>query len=175
MAKLSNSLNKNPKWRPNYWLPQPVNSDKISLLEVVSTDIDIINVSSYPIVFSRDNKGGDTFVAPPPRSQVFVTGHQIEVDASIDIGTERSGPRKIYSGYVATEEGLATLSELEKNYPGAIIVGTLRAAEAYPGRILVPVPIPGHEKQPPSERIMRTDMFVRRMSQIPEEFFYQNN
>ena len=51
------------------------------------------------------------------------------------------------------------LDEIEKAYPGAFIIGSIIAAQAFPGRVLAMVPAPGFERVPPAEKRMRADKF----------------
>jgi len=57
----------------------------------------------------------------------------------------------------ASEEAL---TKLERENPGAIIVGSIIAAQAFPGRVFALVPVPGFERVPPAEKRMRDDKFT---------------
>lgn len=41
-----------------------------------------------------------------------------------------------------------------------IIIGSIIAAQAYPGKVCAMIPAPGHERVPPAEKRMRTDKFT---------------
>ena len=57
----------------------------------------------------------------------------------------------------ASEEAL---TKLERENPGAVIVGSIVAAQAFPGRVLAMIPVPGFERVPPAEKRMRDDKFT---------------
>ncbi len=62
--------------------------------------------------------------------------------------------------FSASEAENAKLTLLEQQYPGAIIVGSIIAAQAFPGRVLAMVHAPGFERVPPAEKRMRDDKFT---------------
>lgn len=62
--------------------------------------------------------------------------------------------------FVADEESTRALDEIEKAYPGAFIIGSIIAAQAFPGRVLAMIPVPGFERVPPAEKRMRADKFT---------------
>jgi hypothetical protein len=49
---------------------------------------------------------------------------------------------------------------LEQSAPKLIIVGSIIAAEAYPGEVVAMCPVPGYERVAPSEKRMRCDKFT---------------
>jgi hypothetical protein len=49
---------------------------------------------------------------------------------------------------------------VKKDTPKLIIVGSIIAAKAYPGKVVGMCPVPGYEKMTPSEKIMRCDKFI---------------
>jgi hypothetical protein len=55
---------------------------------------------------------------------------------------------------------LAVIDEIEATVPNAIIVGSLIAAQAYPGRVVAMVAAPGFERVPPDQKKMRDDRFT---------------
>lgn len=62
--------------------------------------------------------------------------------------------------FVADEESAALLGEIEKTYPGAFVIGSIIAAQAFPGRVLAMVPVPGYERVAPEQKRMRADKFT---------------
>ena len=62
-----------------------------------------------------------------------------------------------FSAFVTREKALA---KLEQENPDAIIIGSIIAAQAFPGRVLAMVPAPGFERVPPAEKRMRDDKFT---------------
>ena len=69
-------------------------------------------------------------------------------------GAELSAPLR---GGPASEEAL---TKIERENPGAVIVGSIIAAQAFPGRVLAMIPVPGFERVPPAEKRMRDDKFT---------------
>jgi hypothetical protein len=73
----------------------------------------------------------------------------------------------VKSVFVATPEGEETInmfeSIFEQEFPKErrlIIIGSIIAAQAYPGRVFGMTPVPGFERVPPAEKRMRNDKFV---------------
>jgi len=64
--------------------------------------------------------------------------------------------------FVADEESERNLRLLEESLPaGTLVVGSIVAAQAYPGRVVGMVPAPGFERVPPVEKRMSTFRFTR--------------
>ncbi len=73
----------------------------------------------------------------------------------------------VKSVFVATPEGEETInmfeSIFEQEFPKErrlTIIGSIIAAQAYPGRVFGMTPVPGFERVPPAEKRMRNDKFV---------------
>ena len=73
----------------------------------------------------------------------------------------------VKSVFVATPEGEETInmfeSIFEQEFPKErrlIIIGSIIAAQAYPGRVFGMTPVPGFERVPAAEKRMRNDKFV---------------
>ena len=73
----------------------------------------------------------------------------------------------VKSVFVATPEGEETINMFEnifeQEFPKErrlIIIGSIIAAQAYPGRVFGMTPVPGFERVPPAEKRMRNDKFV---------------
>jgi len=54
---------------------------------------------------------------------------------------------------------LDLLATLERDHPGAAIVGSVVAAQACPGRVFSLVPVPGLERVPADQNRCRSDAF----------------
>jgi len=64
--------------------------------------------------------------------------------------------------FVADEESERNLRLLEESLPaGTLVVGSIVAAQSYPGRVVGMVPAPGFERVPPAEKRMSTSRFTR--------------
>ena len=68
--------------------------------------------------------------------------------------------------FQGTEEGVALLDELERAWADTgrsetlVILGSIIAAQAYPGRVVGMTPVPGYERVAPAEKRMRSDKFT---------------
>ncbi len=111
----------------------------------------IVNVTPHPIRLQSSD--GEVYQVAP--CGVIISAQATEQPA----GTHPSGAELVSTRFMATPEAEAELSRLEKENPGAIILGSIIAAQAFSGRILAMVPVPGFERVPPAEKRMRDDKF----------------
>ena len=110
-----------------------------------------INTTPHPVIL-RDSAGVDHEVPP---SGVLINARPVEEPAG-----ERDGVAFVRTRFVADPASADLLCELEATYPGAFIIGSIVAAQAFPGRVLAMVPTPGFERVPPAEKKMRADKFT---------------
>jgi hypothetical protein len=96
-------------------------------------------------------------------------GYVIEIEPSgfIANATPVEEPVRIKNGimfvrtkFVPDEKTEEELAFYEANIPGVIVVGSIIAAQAFPGRIFAMVPVKGFERVPPEEKRMRLDKFT---------------
>lgn len=97
---------------------------------------------------------GEEFVVPP--SGVVVNAAPVEENA----GLHPSGATLVRTRFVVSEAEEAKLAAVEAKHPGAVVLGSIIAAQAFPGRVLALVPVPGFERVPPAEKRMRADRFT---------------
>lgn len=76
------------------------------------------------------------------------------------VGEHASGAKLVRVKFEPSAESIAILNELERHYPGAVIVGSIIAAQAFPGRVLGMIPAAGFERVPTEEKRMRDDLFT---------------
>ena len=112
----------------------------------------IINTTPHPITFA--DASGQIYEIPP--CGVLINAKPVEESA----GTHSSGAELVRTKFVADPTSEEALARLEAENPGAVIVGSIIAAQAFPGRVLGLVPVPGFERVPPAEKRMRDDRFV---------------
>lgn len=112
----------------------------------------IINTTPHSIRFQ--STAGDVFEIEP--CGVLVNAMPVEEAA----GVHPSGAELFRTRFVADPASEVALIKLEQENPGAIIVGSIIAAQAFPGRVLAMVPAPGFERVPPAEKRMRDDKFT---------------
>lgn len=82
---------------------------------------------------------------------------------------------QIYWGGIYTEpkfeptaEGAAIIAEIKKDFvkrysatsKTLVIIGSIIAAQAYPGKVAAMLPVPGYERVAPNEKRMRCDQFT---------------
>ncbi|MGB9804648.1 hypothetical protein [Desulfofundulus sp.] len=109
-----------------------------------------INTTPHPINFDCN---GEIVTVPP-------SGVVINASPKEEVVAVRDGVELVRTVFVGTPEGHARLDEIEEHFPGAFVVGSIIAAQAYPGRVLAMVPAPGFERVPPDQKRMRLDKFT---------------
>ena len=107
----------------------------------------IINTTPHVIRFQNQN--GEVYEIEP--SGVLVNARPMEEAA----GMHPSGVELIRTRFEADPASEQELAKLERENPGAIIVGSIIAAQAFPGRVLAMVPAAGFEMVPPDQKRMR--------------------
>lgn len=86
-------------------------------------------------------------------------GVQVNARSSETVSGERDGVRFVRQSFSGSEADEAMLAALEVAVPNAFIIGSILSAQAYPGRILGLVSVPGFERMPPNEKKMLVDKF----------------
>lgn len=112
----------------------------------------IINTTVHPIRFQ--NASGDVFEVQP--CGIVINARAVEEV----VGTHPSGAVLVKTRFEATAEAEEALTKLEQEHPGAVMVGSIIAAQAFPGRVFAMVPVPGFERVPPAEKRMMDDKFI---------------
>lgn len=98
----------------------------------------------------------EVYILPPYRSDGIIYAKAIEEL----VRTYPGGAELVFTRFDVSANAEGRLLRIEKQNPGAIIVGSTAAAQAFPGRVLAMVPVEGFEKVPPSEKRMRDDKFI---------------
>jgi hypothetical protein len=114
--------------------------------------VKIINTTPHPINFRASN-GTEFEVAS---CGVLVNAKPVETPA----GNHPSGAELVKTSFVADEASETALAKIEAENPDAVIVGSIIAAQAFPGRVMAMIPAPGFERVPPAEKRMRPDKFT---------------
>lgn len=112
----------------------------------------IINVTPHPVTLQ--DQAGRVYTIEP--CGVLVNARPVEEPA----GLHPSGAALVRTRFVADPASEEALSRLEAENPGAVIIGSIIAAQAFPGRVFAMVPAPGFERVPPAEKRMRDDKFT---------------
>ncbi len=113
----------------------------------------IINVTPHPLTFQCSESGMCYTLEP---SGAVVNATPVEQECS----PHECGATLVRTAFVASAAEEAKVTWLEQSHPGAILVGSIIAAQAFPGRILAMVPAQGFERVPPAEKRMRDDKFT---------------
>lgn len=111
-----------------------------------------VNTTPHLVNF-RDPESGEEFVVEP--CGVLVNAKPVEVEAG-----ERNGIKLVRTAFEADPASLAELEAIERSLPRAIVIGSIIAAQAYPGRVLAMTPCPGYERVAPAEKRMNPRKFT---------------
>lgn len=111
----------------------------------------IINTTQYTLIF-EDKKGNRYKVTPQELIQAYIEFFMAGENQH-DIVLKKIN-------YTSTSESIQTLQKMEKEYPDAIIVGHLIAAQAFPGRVFALCPIDGYEKVKNTDKIYKDWEFI---------------
>lgn len=111
-------------------------------------DLNIFNATPHSITFLHND-------------EVIVVEPDERVDAHpIEVGVGAIGAATLVrTEFVGTDEGRIVI-ERAKTAGADVIIGSIIAAQAYPGDVLAMVPAPGFERVPPAEKRMRVDKFT---------------
>jgi hypothetical protein len=109
----------------------------------------VVNTTPHPITFDWD---GEAIVIPP--SEMLINARMAE-----RIVAERDGVAFVATVFEPDPETEAKLRALKAERPNAIIVGSVIAAQAYPGLVVGMTPMPGFERVPPDQKRMNPRKF----------------
>lgn len=113
----------------------------------------IINCTPHPIRF-QDITGEVVTIDSVPD---YIINARIEEETVEDDGIIFTKP-----SFISTTDGTAIINRIKKEFhSGYIIIGSIIAAQAYPGQVCGMTPIPGHERVAPADKLMRVDKFTR--------------
>ena len=121
------------------------------------------------LVFAATEVDGVKVFNATPHTINFGVGDEVkEVPASVAINatpaeemvSNANGVELVKTVFKGTEEGWAIIKAMHDSCPEAIIVGSIIAAQAYPGDIVALTPCPGFERVPPAEKRMNPHKFT---------------
>lgn len=113
----------------------------------------IVNTTPHLIRMQSAETGEVYEVAP---CGVIINAKATDVAA----GKHSSGAELVKVVFEADQANTAKLEELERNNPGAVIIGSMIAAQAFPGRVMAMIAAAGFERVPPDQKRMRDDKFT---------------
>jgi hypothetical protein len=93
--------------------------------------VTVVNVTPHDFVFYEDG-----WIEPitVPTDEVI---NAMPITENIKKGT---GYHFVHVTYHKTDEGIEIIKEIRENHPDAVIVGSIIAAQAYPGEVVAPTP-----------------------------------
>lgn len=121
---------------------------------VIATEVEgHIYINTTPHSVNCFDSKENLVILPPCGTLVNARSVQ-EVVGSID-GVSLVKTR--FEADTKADEFLAGLKSVASN---AVVIGSIIAAQAYPGRVFGLCPVPGYERVAPSEKRMRLDQFI---------------
>lgn len=123
---------------------------------------------------SKKMSNGVTIVNATPHDLTFLDGDTVvTVPCSVKEG-EKTGPlvinaratevpageHLVRTSFAGDETGEAIIAAINEALPGAFIIGSIIAAQAYPGKVVGMTPAPGFERVPPAEKRMSIEKFT---------------
>ena len=117
-----------------------------------SNGVTIMNCTPHPVRF-QDLTGE---IVTINNDKFYLINAKVEEETVNENGITYSTPT-----FVGTEEGDAIIAKIHLEHPGAIIIGSIIAAQAYPGQVCGMTPVPGYERVAPDSKLMRVDKFTR--------------
>ena len=113
-------------------------------------EISIFNATPHPINFLYDG-------------QVIEVASDFVISATVQeevVRTDHDGIEYVRTTFAGNAEGEALIRATYDAHDQCVIVGSIIAAQAYPGRVMAMVPAPGFERVPPAEKRMLATKFT---------------
>ena len=110
-----------------------------------------LNVTPHELSF-LDSKGELVII---PTSGIVINARPIE-----KLVLTQNEVEYVTTVFESNDEGSEILNQIDVESPGTIVIGSILAAQAYPGKVVGMVPVPGFERVPPAEKRMRLDKFT---------------
>lgn len=130
-----------------------INAETEISATIFDNNVCVVNTTPHPI--NMQNTDGELVTVPC--SGILLNAKAVEKQVnSLLVKTE----------FVGTEEGKQSISAIETAFHSLckdetlIIVGSIIAAQAYPGKVFGLTPVPGYERVAPAEKRMRCDKFT---------------
>lgn len=118
-----------------------------------TNNVTIVNATPHAITFFDE---GDDALVTIPADPDYVINAGVEEFIVNKGGIELSTPK-----FVACEDGYSIINRIhEECGKEVIIIGSILAAQSYPGLVYGMVPCVGYERVAPAEKRMRCDKFT---------------
>lgn len=124
-------------------------------MKTLPNGLAVFNATPHPITF-WDEEWGEIVTAEPDR---VINATPIEELVDVDVTELQYEIQFVCTRYVGNDEG-RQIAEQALQAGADVVVGSIIAAEAYPGLVVAMVPVPGFERVPPEEKRMRPDKFT---------------
>ena len=111
--------------------------------------VDIFNVTPHPITFGV----GDEVIEVP-------TNMVISATTSEEVVTTKNSVEYVRTTFTGNDLGREQIAAIREACPDGVIVGSIIAAQAYPGEVVAMTPLPGFERVPPAEKRMNPHKFT---------------
>ena len=118
--------------------------------------IEILNTTPHGITFGREDCF-ETIAVPP--SGILISAKVVEVNVKkpLKLEMEEIDVECVSTNYLPNQKGWELLNEVPDR---VVIVGSIIAAQAYPGLVFGMVPCAGFERVPIQEKRMRHNKFT---------------
>lgn len=123
--------------------------ESFKINSVTVDGVEVVNTTPHPITFGV---GEETISVP---TSVLINAKATETLARTDAGVDYV--KTVFEG---TSEGEEVIEKILQECPGAVIVGSIIAAQAYPGKVFGMTPLPGYERVAPAEKRMNPHKFT---------------
>lgn len=132
----------------------------ISTVVTMTNGVKILNTTPHPLTFQDDNN-----VVSVPVSGIVINGRPVEKEVPLSehmIEGGLKGKMTLVQTEFVTDSASMELIHVMEELCGddVLFIGSLAAAQAYPGTILAMIPQPGFERVPPEQKRMRVDRFT---------------
>lgn len=132
--------------------------------------IKIIELNGIGTAVSFSNGVCVLNTTPHPITMQDMEGELVTVPTSVLINAKAEEQQVsdlfVKTVFVGTPEGHETIRDIRGTFVGSgctdtlVIVGSIIAAQAYPGDVVGITPVPGYERVAPAEKRMRCDKFT---------------
>ena len=126
----------------------------------MTNGVKILNTTPHPLTFQDGDK-----VVSVPVSGILINGRPVEKEVPLSEHMVEGGLKGkitlVQTEFVTDEKSMELIRVMEELCGDDVLfIGSLAAAQAYPGTILAMIPQPGFERVPPDQKRMRVDRFT---------------
>ena len=122
------------------------------LEKIVTVDgVKIFNSTPHAINFLSDS--GEVI-------EVSASGHLINATPKEEVVSKANGVEFVRTVFEGNPEGKALIADIKEADPEVVIVGSIIAAQAFPGDVVAMTPAKGFERVAPAEKRMNPHKFT---------------